>query len=54
MLGIDAPEMPGYKLTLIRTLNLFKSFMPEGSPARNYWRAYALFKAQNPELSKIK
>ncbi|CAN5242407.1 oxygenase MpaB family protein [soil metagenome] len=54
MLGIVAPELPGYKLTLIRTLNLLKSFKPDGNPAHNYQTAYAAFKAQNPELSKIK
>jgi hypothetical protein len=54
MLGIDAPELPGYKLTLIRTLNLLKSFKPDGDPIYNYRKAYCAFRAQNPELSKIK
>jgi hypothetical protein len=54
MLGIEAPELPGYKLTLIRTLNLLKSFKPDGNPAKQYRTAYSTFKARNPELSKIK
>jgi hypothetical protein len=41
MLAIKAPELPGYKLTLIRMLNLLKSLKPESDPI------------QNPELSKI-
>ena len=53
MLGIKAPELPSYKLTIIRTLNLLKSFKPAGDPAQQYRTAYHTFKAQNPELSKI-
>jgi len=53
MLGIEAPELPGYKLTIIRTLNLLKSFKPEGNPIHNYQIAYNAFKSRNPELSKI-
>jgi hypothetical protein len=52
MLAIEAPELPAYKLTLIKTLNLVKSFVPQGDPKQNYHMAYALFKAQNPELIK--
>ena len=54
MLGIEAPELPAYKLTIIRTLNLLKSFKPGGDPVHQYRTAYHTFKAQNPELSKIK
>ncbi|TFF35761.1 oxygenase MpaB family protein [Mucilaginibacter psychrotolerans] len=52
MLAIEAPELPAYKLTLIKTLNLLKSFKPQGDPKQNYRTAYATFKTQNPELSK--
>jgi hypothetical protein len=52
MLAIDAPELPAYKLTLIRTLNLLKSFKQRGDSRQNYRRAYAAFKTQNPGLSK--
>lgn len=48
MLGIEAPELPGYKLTFIKALNLLKSFKPEGDPKPKYYRAYAAFKAQTP------
>ncbi|RWY54011.1 oxygenase MpaB family protein [Mucilaginibacter gilvus] len=53
MLAVNAPELPGYKLTLIRALNLLKSFKPEPDPGQKYRAAYATFKTQNPELSKI-
>lgn len=52
MLAIDAPELPAYKLTLIKTLNMLKSFKPQGDPKQNYRVAYATFKTQNPELVK--
>lgn len=52
MLAIEAPELPAYKLTLIKTLNLLKSFKPQGDPKQNYRTAYATFKTQNPELVK--
>ncbi|MCO5951083.1 oxygenase MpaB family protein [Mucilaginibacter flavidus] len=52
MLAIDAPELPAYKLTLIRTLNLLKSLKPQGDSKQNYRTAYAAFKTQNPELIK--
>jgi hypothetical protein len=52
MLAIDAPELPAYKLTLIRTLNLLKSFKPQGDSKQNYRTAYTAFKKQNPELGK--
>ncbi|MES2267003.1 MAG: oxygenase MpaB family protein [Bacteroidota bacterium] len=52
MLAIDAPELPAYKVTLIKTLNLLKSLKPQGDPKQNYRTAYAAFKTQNPELTK--
>lgn len=52
MLAISAPDLPRYKLTLIKTMNLLKSFKPEGDSKKVYHAAYATFKAQNPELVK--
>jgi hypothetical protein len=52
MLAIEAPELPLYKLTLIRTMNLLKSFKPDGDSVRSYRTAYAAFKTRKPELSK--
>jgi len=52
MLAIQAPELPAYKLTLIKTLNLLKSIKPQGDARQNYLTAYAAFKTQNPELTK--
>lgn len=52
MLAIDAPDLPAYKLTLIKTLNLLKSFKPQGDARQNYRVAYAAFKTQNPQLAK--
>lgn len=52
MLAIEAPELPAYKLTLIKTLNLLKSIKPQGDARQNYLIAYAAFKTQNPELTK--
>jgi hypothetical protein len=52
MLAIEAPKLPPYKLTLIKTLNLLKSFMPQGDPKQDYQTAYTIFKKQNPELAK--
>jgi hypothetical protein len=52
MLLINAPELPAYKLTLIRTLNTLKSFKPDGDSRMNYRAAYTTFKKQNPELNK--
>ena len=52
MLAITSPELPRYKLKLIRTINLLKSFVPQGDLKLNYLRAYAAFKKQNPALNK--
>lgn len=52
MLSIKAPDLPGYKLTLIKTLNLLKSFNPQGNMELSYHKAYSAFKKQNPELNK--
>lgn len=47
-LGIDAPELPAYKLGLIRTINLLKSFRPQGDPSLAYYNAYRTFRLQKP------
>jgi hypothetical protein len=52
MRAINAPELPFYKLRLIKTLNLMKSFKPQGDPKQKYRTAYKTFKTQNPELIK--
>lgn len=52
MLSIKTPELPGYKLTLTRTINLLKSCRPKGDSMQNYHKAYAAFKAQSREVSK--
>jgi len=49
MLAIKAPELPGYKLTMIKTVNLFKSFKPLGNPEIIYHQAYAAFKRQRAQ-----
>ena len=50
MLAINAPDLPRYKLTLIKTINLLKSFKPQGDSHAVYRAAYATFKTQKPEL----
>ena len=52
MLDINAPNLPSYKLTLIKTINLLKSFKPQGDPKAVYRAAYDTFKTQDPELKK--
>ena len=52
MLAIDAPELPAYKLRLIKMINMLKSFKPNFSPEQSYWTAYSAFKKQNPALVK--
>ncbi|MBC7745697.1 MAG: DUF2236 domain-containing protein [Flavobacterium sp.] len=53
MLSIKAPELPGYKLGIIKTVNLFKSLKPQGLTNTNYHSAYAAFKKLNPQLSRV-
>ena len=52
MLAITAPALPRYKLNVIRTVNLLKSFKPQYDMNQKYHTAYATFKKQNPGLSK--
>ncbi len=47
-LGIDAPELPAYKLSLIRTTNILRSWLRTGDPAQSYHRAYRAFRALKP------
>lgn len=42
-LGISVPDLPAYKISLIRTVNLFKSFIPKGDPGLAYHQAYRSF-----------
>ncbi|TSD63336.1 DUF2236 domain-containing protein [Inquilinus sp. KBS0705] len=52
MLAIKAPDLAGYKLALIKTINLLKTFKPTGDARQNHSRAFAAFKKQNPALNK--
>ena len=47
MLAIKAPDLPGYKLTMIKAINIFKSFKPQGNSKAVYQQAHAAFKRQN-------
>ncbi|MET1057904.1 MAG: oxygenase MpaB family protein [Pedobacter sp.] len=47
MLAIKAPDLPAYKLTIIKTMNLLKDFKPEGDSRVVYNQAYARFKWQS-------
>lgn len=48
MLGIEVPELPAYKLGIIKTINLLKGLKPVGSPINAYKEAYYKFKQQKP------
>lgn len=52
MLSITAPQLPAYKLNLLRMTNLLKSFRPVGDVNQKYRLAFEAFKQQNPELNK--
>lgn len=54
MLGIEAPALPTYKLTMIKTINFLKGLKPQPDPRQSYRKAYAAFKLQNPEQVKRK
>jgi len=47
-LGLTVPELPAYKVTLIRTVNLFRGLLPKGDPAQAYHKAYRAFRSQKP------
>jgi hypothetical protein len=47
-LGIEAPELPAYKLRLIQTINFLKSLRPQGDAGRAYHEAYRAFRLQKP------
>ncbi|OOQ56638.1 hypothetical protein BC343_19625 [Mucilaginibacter pedocola] len=53
-LGITAPDLPAYKISLIRTVNFFKSLVPAGDPVANYRMAYRSFLAQGTVVVKQK
>jgi hypothetical protein len=44
MLAISSPELPGYKLALIKTINVLKSFRPHGDSRIIYQQGYAAYK----------
>lgn len=52
MLKVPGPELPRYKLTLLRTMKFFKSFNRGGNSNYLYYKAYRAFKKQNKELHK--
>ncbi|MCZ4224805.1 oxygenase MpaB family protein [Pedobacter rhodius] len=52
MLNIQAPELPKYKLTLIRTINFFKGFKLRGDSVHLYHQAYAAFKKQSLHIQQ--
>lgn len=47
-LELNAAELPVYKLNLVRTINLFRSFLPQGNAAQRYHKAYRAFRALKP------
>jgi len=51
MLSIQAPELPKYKITLIRTVNYLKGLKAEGNTIQNYRTAYAKFKKQSAAIA---
>ncbi|RKR82953.1 uncharacterized protein DUF2236 [Mucilaginibacter gracilis] len=52
LLAIKAPQLPAYKLLLIKIINVMKSFKQEGDSIKSYKIAYTTFKKENRELSK--
>lgn len=52
MLKVPGPELPRYKLTLLRAMKFFKSFSREGNSNHLYYKAYNAFKKQNRELQQ--
>lgn len=49
MLSINAPDLPAYKLSIIKTINLFKSLKPQGDVKVSYQQAFDKFKLQKPQ-----
>ena len=52
MLAINAPELAGYKVGLLKATNLFKSLKPQGNSDDNYHRLFSAFKKQQPAEQK--
>ncbi|TDE17267.1 oxygenase MpaB family protein [Dyadobacter psychrotolerans] len=50
LLAIKKVKLPLYKLTLIRTFNLFKSFIPQRNVDQKFQNAYTTFKKQSLEI----
>lgn len=49
MLGINCPDLPAYKLFLIKTINKVKSIMPIWDMQVAYQQGYAKFQLQRPQ-----
>ncbi|TDO21281.1 hypothetical protein [Pedobacter duraquae] len=49
MLEIEAPDLPGYKISLLRTINYLKGFQRAGDFKQAYRLGYAKFKKQSAE-----
>lgn len=52
LLAIKSPDLPRYKLRLLKTVNLVKSLAPKGDSRTLYRAAYHTFKMQNAKLVK--
>lgn len=50
MLDIKVSELPAYKLLLIKVISFLKNFKSNGDSRGKYYKAYAAFKMQRPEL----
>lgn len=49
MLEIEAPDLPGYKISLLRTINYLKGFQRAGDFKQAYRLGYAKFKKQSAQ-----
>jgi hypothetical protein len=54
MLAINAPELPGYKLKLIKTMNVLKSLRPQGDSRIVYQQGYAAYRRMSTQSMKAK
>ncbi len=48
MLSIEAPDLPAFKITLVRAISFFKGLLPIGNHAHKYDKEYAFFQTQKP------
>jgi hypothetical protein len=49
MLSINAPNLPAFKLSIIKTINLVKSLKPQSNVKLSYQQAFEKFKMQKPQ-----